>query len=132
MVVAVLAGAWILPVHAADLTSKTTTQMAVGTSTTTNTTTIAASALISPGHYTASISPSINSSMAVRLEKAIGKIKGVSGVQARADDSSIHFAVKSGSNVSMADIQKAVAGADSGAVMSMPILEHSFTSNPGL
>jgi hypothetical protein len=132
MMMAVLAGAWILPVHAADLISKTTAQTAVGASMTTNTTTIAASALISPGRYTASISPSINSSMAGRLEKAIGKIKGVSRVQARAEDSSIHFAVKNGSHVRMADIQKAVAGADSGAVMSMPILEHSLTANPGL
>jgi hypothetical protein len=132
MTVAVLAGAWILPVQAADLIAKTTAQTAVGTSTATNTTTIAASALISPGRYTASISPSINSSMATRLEKAIGKIKGVSGVQARAEDSSIHFAVKNGGNVHMADIQKAVGDADSGAVMSTPILEHSLTANPGL
>jgi hypothetical protein len=132
MAVAVLAGAWILPVHAADLISNTTSQTGVGASTATNTMTIAASAPISPGRYTASISPSINSSMAARLEKVIGKIKGVSGVQARADDSSIHFAVKNGGNVRTADIQKAVADADSGAVMSMPILEHSLTTNPGL
>ena len=132
MAMAVLAGVWVLPVHAADLISNTMAQAAVGTSTTTNTTTIAASALISPGRYTASISPSINSSMATRLEKAIGKIKGVRGVQARAEDSSIHFAVKNGGNVRMADIQKAVADADSGAVMSTPILEHSLTANPGL
>jgi len=135
MALAVLAGVWILPVHAvhaADLISKTTTQTAVVTSTITNTATIAASALISPGRYTASISPSMNSSMASRLEKSIGKIKGVSGVQARAEDSSIHFSVKNGGNVRMADIQKAVADADSGAVMSMPILEHSLTANPGL
>jgi len=132
MAMAVLAGVWVLPVHAADLISNTMAQAAVGTSTTTNTTTIAASALISPGRYTASISPSINSSMAARLEKAIGKIKGVSKVQARAEDSSIHFAVKNGGRVRMADIQKAVTDADTGAVMSMPILEHSLTANPGL
>jgi len=132
MAMAILAGAWILPVQAADLIARTTTQTAVGTSTSTNTTTIAASALISPGRYMASISPSINSSMAGRLEKAIGKIKGLSGAQATSEDSSIHFTLRNGSRVRMADIQKTVADADSGAVMSMPILEHSLTANPGL
>jgi len=118
------------PIRAEDIAAGTTT-FSVSTPTT-NATTIAASTVLMPGRYTVTIAPSFNGGMAGRLEKAVGNIGGVKSVTAEATDSSIHFTVKRGANVTISDIQKAVANAFPGAVMTTPILEHSLTANPGL
>ena len=133
MMIAVLAaGACLQSVYGADPMANTTTKTTPSTTTITNATTIAASSMISPGTYTASVVPGFNSDMAGRLKKAVGKIDGIKSVTASAEASTIHFTVKNGASVRVADIQSAVRQADNGAVMSAPILEHSMTANPGL
>ena len=119
-----------IPAHA-DLMAGTTTSMTPSTMTT-NTTTIAASTVISPGRYSATISPSINSGMSDLLAKTVGKVQGIKSVSTNVDASTVHFTVTKGSHVLVSDIEKAVAKADDGAVVSTPILEHSMSPNPGL
>jgi hypothetical protein len=98
----------------------------------TNASTISAVSAISPGRYASSVLPSFNSEMGGHLKKAIGAVNGVKDVEARAEDSSVHFTVQEGAVVRMADLQKALVQADTGAVLSSPVLEHSMTPNPGL
>jgi hypothetical protein len=88
--------------------------------------------MISPGRYTASIMPGINDGMAMKLEQSLGKIQGVEKVKALSSDSSIHFTIKDGAKVPITNVQNAVTGTDSDAVMSAPILEHSLAPSPGL
>jgi hypothetical protein len=115
----IIAGIRILPAHSASTP-------------TVNTTTLAASTVMSPGRYTVSVAPSINSQMSDRLEKEIGKIPGIESVKSKNEDSTIHFTVAKGAQVSVSDLEKAVMKAHAGAVMSTPVLEHSLTANPGL
>ena len=118
VLVALIAGAWIVPVYAATST--------------TNGTTIAASSEISPGRYVASVYPNINATMAGRLEKTVADVQGVGPVTSNVDASTIRFTINNGYHVHEAEIQKAVANADRGAVMSAPILEHSEATSLGL
>ena len=129
-VVALVAGAWIGSAHADELKTGTTTAMPATTPATTNTTTIAASTLLSPGQYLSTVAPNFNSGMADRLAKAIAQIPGIKSVTASAEESTIHFTVKNGSHVHVADIQKAVAKVDTGAVTTPPVLEPSHSPIP--
>ena len=97
-----------------------------------NTTTISASSLISPGRYSCSISQNFNSGMANQLVKSIKTVPGLSKVEARTEDSSIHFTVDHNARVQLSDIQKRVTKVDSRAVVTRPILEDSMTTTPGL
>jgi len=92
----------------------------------------AASPVISPGRYMTSVMPPLDHDMSARVEKALKNFPGLEAVQARADDSSIHFTVKANAQVRAAQIQKAVEKIDAGAVTTTPILEHSLTVAPGL
>lgn len=132
MMAALAVSGWMLPAQAADLTAGTTANTTANAAPSTNTTTIAASSVLSPGRYMATIAPSFNGDMAGRFEKAVGKFPGVESVTSSVGDSTIHFTVKKGATVRIADIQKAVAKGYTGAVMTTPILEHSLTANPGL
>ena len=123
IVVALVVCGWNISAFAAD---------PIGSTHTLNATTISASTVISPGAYVTSISPSINGSMAERLVKAIKLVPGVGPVTSNTETSTLRFTVKNGSEVHEVDIQRAVAKADTGAVMSEPILEHSLSANPGL
>jgi hypothetical protein len=114
-----VAGMRIWPAHAASTP-------------TINATTLAASTVISPGRYTVTIAPSLNGEMSSRIEKEIEKVPGIESADAKAGDSTLHFTVKKGARVSVADIEKKVMSAHAGAVMSTPVLEHSLTANPGL
>jgi hypothetical protein len=125
-VAGVIVSAMILPSRADTLSSKTSAPAI------TNASTIAAVTAISPGRYSSSVLPSFNSEMGGQLKKAIGAVHGVKDVEANAEDSSIHFTIQEGVTVRQADLQKALVKADSGAVLSSPVLEHSMTPNPGL
>jgi hypothetical protein len=99
---------------------------------TTNTTTIMASTVLSPGRYTSSVSPNINGEMAGRLTKSLSGIAGLDRASTDSADSSIHFTVKPGAHVSVSTIQQAVAKSDHGVVVSEPVLEHSEAVHLGL
>ena len=101
-------------------------------STSTSVRALPAPTMISPGRYTANVMPYFNKDMAGRLETALRKINGLEKVEAHSGDSTLHFTVKDGVKVRVADIAKTVAATDSGAVMSSPLLEHSLSSNPGV
>ena len=126
-VVAALSGFSML-VHAADSPSGTIPAAPA----TTNATTIMASTVLSPGHYTSSVSPNINSEMATRITKSLRSISGLEGVKATQEDSSIHFTVKPGAHVPISTIEQAVAKTDHGVVVSVPVLEHSETVHLGM
>ena len=112
-------------VHAAEMATSTATVI-------TNTTTISASKVVSPGRYSASVLPSFNNDMGRRLEKALSAVPGIADVEAHAGDASIRFTVKDGANVRLSDLQKAAIKADTGVVLSSPVLAHSMAANPGL
>lgn len=99
---------------------------------TTNTTTIMASTVLSPGRYASRLSPNINGEMASRIKNSLAGIPGVDKVTTNVEDSSIHFTIKAVTRIAISDIQKAVVRADHGAVISVPVLEGSGTTDPGL
>ncbi len=102
------------------------------TGTNPSTTTILGSTVISPGRYTATVMPAVNSQMAARLEKSLDQLPGLSHAKVNVDNSSIHFTVKEGARLTTADIERTVAKTYAGAALSIPILEGSNTPHPGL
>jgi hypothetical protein len=79
-----------------------------------------------------SVMPGINTGMADRLKESMGKMAGLENIETKTLDGTIHFTVKDGTQIRVSELQKAVAKADSKAVMTTPVLEHSLSSNPGL
>ena len=87
---------------------------------------------LAPGSYVASIMPTINHDMAVRIENSLKKVPGIESVTTRTNDSSVHFKVQDDNQVNLSELQKTLKETNAEAVMSAPILEHSLNANPGL
>lgn len=93
---------------------------------------ISAGQYVSPGAYVATIAPTLNMEMAGRLKKALEAIPGLESTDASSTDSTVHFTVKEGAKIRVADIQAIIAKTDAGAVMTTPMLAHSDNPKPGL
>jgi hypothetical protein len=87
---------------------------------------------VSPGSYTVSVMPPIDSDMATRIDKSFRKIKGVEAVKTNGEASSIHFTVKKGAHVEQAQLERALKSVDADAVLTTPVLENSLKVTPGL
>src|SRR5687767_11534320 len=66
---------------------------------------------VTPGKYLVTVMPVFNSEVAERLQKSVSRINGVEKVEAKTEDSTVHFVVKEGAQIKTEQIQKAVAEA---------------------
>jgi hypothetical protein len=125
----ILTGMLAMPAFADDVVTSTAPKP---TPAIVNASTLSASQVLSPGRYTATVAPSLDSAMTEQIEKGLKSIPGIKEATAHSDDSSIHFTVQKGARVRIADLQKMIAQADHAAVMTTPILENSLSPRPGL
>lgn len=84
------------------------------------------------GQLYVSIMPPINHEAAVRIEKNIARLPGLSSVDAHSSESTIKFSVDKNAQVDTDQIRKTLEEVDQGAVMSTPVLDHAYSANPGL
>src|SRR5581483_1812767 len=80
-------------------------------------------ATLSSGNYMTTISPSIKASQATKVQDQLASLKALQSATVDPNTSTVHFSVKDGQSITVADLQTAVQNAEPGASLSTPIVE---------
>jgi hypothetical protein len=86
---------------------------------------------LAAGKYMATLTPAPTEDTADKIESGLKNIQELSGVDAKAEDASLHFTVKAGSDVDESRIQEAVKAVAPGTTVGKPMPETDSSGSMG-
>jgi hypothetical protein len=92
----------------------------------------AATEMLSPGTYMATITPAVDSKAASDIESRLSQIGEIKDVAVKPDDSSVHFTVKEREEVALLRLQDAVKTAAPDRLMGTPAIQREPSQKTGV